>query len=225
MAPATRLRIVYPRDLVFSALTEHSDKKAERACHGFYSAWARNTWIDAHATRTGRIIFKRPFPGHSVAALSAAIRPGKRTAGSNPRVGVSRVASSIRIEAIFSRRQSLQSALQPTRQVRRADRVSTARAMSAGTQRSEALELTRDGWRGHRGQVFAVRESTCALKCPVLHDVISLNLPRCPARDIKISMVHLSPIKSRALHTWHPPNDRYLGRSRHPNARNNRSSE
>src|SRR5882762_10248766 len=62
MAPATRLRIVYPRDLVFSALTGHSDKKAERACHGFYSAWARNTWIDAHATRTGRIIFKRPFP-------------------------------------------------------------------------------------------------------------------------------------------------------------------
>jgi hypothetical protein len=194
MAPATRLRIVYPRDLVFSALTGHSDKKAERACHGFYSAWARNTWIDAHATRTGRIIFKRPFPGHSVAALPAAIRPGKRTAESNPRVGVSRVASSIRIETIFSRRQSLQSALQPMRQV-------------------------------HRAQVFAVCESTCALKCPVLHHVISLNLPRCPARDIKISVVHLSPIKSRALHTWHPPNDRYLGRSRRPNARNNRSAE
>jgi hypothetical protein len=140
--------------LVFSALTGHSDKKAERDCHGFYSAWARNTWIDAHATRTGRIIFKRPFPGHSVAALPAAIRPGKRTAESNPRVGVSRVASSIRIETIFSRRQSLQSALQPMRQV-------------------------------HRAQVFAVCESTCALKCPVLHHVISLNLPRCPARDIK----------------------------------------
>jgi hypothetical protein len=119
MAPATRLRIVYPRDLVFSALTGHSDKKAERACHGFYSAWARNTWIDAHATRTGRIIFKRPFPGHSVAALPAAIRPGKRTAESNPRVGVSRVASSIRIETIFSRRQSLQSALQRAKSVAR----------------------------------------------------------------------------------------------------------
>src|SRR5260370_29620914 len=74
MAPATRLRIVYPRDLVFSALTGHSDKKAEGDCHGLYSAWARNAWIDAHATRTGRIIFKRPFPGHSVAALPAAIR-------------------------------------------------------------------------------------------------------------------------------------------------------